>query len=171
MRFLLPLMLVLAVCWASVPLSDDVPLQPMEKVLEDYRLPKDVVPTEYNITLTPTFESNDTKKNFTFDGRVEITLNVLNSTNTITFHAKELEIDKDIKLTYRYIDKKDKTEKNKILIPKLTKNPQKDFVTLNFEENVPKIQNAKLSLHYTGKLNEKYRGFYKSFYQNKDEKK
>lgn len=164
MRFLLPLMLVLAICWASIPLSDDVPPQPMEEVLENYRLPNDVVPTEYNIKLTPTLESTD-KKNFTFDGTSEITLNVSKLTKTITFHAKELDIKENVELKY----KEEKSNQIKILKPKIVKDFQKDFVTLVFDTDIPKIENAKLSLHYSGKLNDKYRGFYKSSYQNKNE--
>lgn len=164
MRFLLPLMLILTTCWASYPSSDDVPPQLIEEVLDDYRLPLDVIPFEYDIKLYPIFESN--QNNFTFKGESVITLNIMKETDTIIFHAKEINITKNsIKLTY-------KTEKEiTVNVFELKEDINKDFVTLIFKNRIPKTPNAKLSLNYTGKLNDKLRGFYRSSYQNKEGKK
>jgi len=161
MRFLLPLILVLVACWASDPIFNDVSPQFIEEV-ESYRLPKNVVPTNYKIELEPIFESEDKNKSFTFNGKSEITLDIEKETNTITFHAKELEFI-EIQLAYN------KTEK--IDIKSLIKNTKKDFVTLTFNTIIPKTKNALLVLKYTGKLNDQLRGFYRSSYQNKEGKK
>ncbi|XP_011050630.1 PREDICTED: aminopeptidase N-like [Acromyrmex echinatior] len=164
MRFLLSLMLVLATCWASYPSSDDVAPQLIEEVLDNYRLPLNVIPTEYDIKLQPIFESSN-QDNFTFKGESVITLFTAIETNTIIFHAKEINItEKSIKLT----DKKE----NKIYnITELKEDINKDFVILIFKDLIPAKKNIQLSLHYTGKLNDKLRGFYRSSYQNKEGKK
>ncbi|XP_011865488.1 PREDICTED: uncharacterized protein LOC105560735 [Vollenhovia emeryi] len=161
MRSLLSLLLLLAACWASDPTYDDVPPQFIQESVDNYRLPSDVIPIEYNIKLVPTFESE--KDNFTFEGNSEITLEIKKLTHTITFHAKDLTFfENGILLKYG--------SEGKPLTPKLTTDLQKDFVILTFDEELVTTKNAKLSLHYKGKLNEELRGFYKSSYQTKEGK-
>ena len=53
---------------------------------KDVRLPKNVVPIHYALGVAP-----DLKK-FTFAGTVTITLKVIQPTNAITLHAKDLKI-------------------------------------------------------------------------------
>ncbi|XP_018399656.1 PREDICTED: aminopeptidase N-like [Cyphomyrmex costatus] len=163
----LPLMFVLAVCWASDPISDDVAPQLLEEISDNYRLPLDVVPSEYNIALQPIFESPN--NNFTFKGESVITLNIIKETNTITFHAKEIDIIKNsIKLTYKNKNESITVDSSDI---QFKEDINKDFVTLVFNKPIPITTNANLFLHYTGKLNDKLRGFYRSSYQNKEGKK
>ncbi|XP_071569030.1 aminopeptidase N-like [Temnothorax nylanderi] len=164
MKSFLPLMLVIAACWASDPIFDDVPPQLIQEVSDNYRLPNDVVPINYDITLEPIFESP--KNNFSFNGKSVITLKIINATRTITFHAKELEfVQKDVILTE---EKKGSTPKE---LQTIVYDPQKDFVILTFNDTIKEQENAKLSLSYTGILNDDLRGFYRSSYQNKDGKK
>ncbi|KYN33599.1 Aminopeptidase N [Trachymyrmex septentrionalis] len=166
MKFLLSLILVLATCWASYPSSDDVTPQLIEEVLDNYRLPLDVIPTEYDIKLQPIFESSN-QDNFTFKGESVITLFIAKETDTIVFHAKEIDIiKKSIKLTHKI---KNETETYNLI--ELKKDINKDFVTLIFKESIPPNIIAQLSLNYIGKLNDELRGFYRSSYQNKEGKK
>jgi len=159
-------MLVLATCWASYPSSDDVAPQLIEEVLDDYRLPQDVTPTEYDIKLQPIFESPN-QDNFTFKGESVITLITTKETHIIVFHAKEIDIIRNsIKLTF-----KSKTENKNYDVTEFKKDINKDFVTLFFKESIPANISAQLFLHYTGKLNDKLHGFYRSSYQNKEGKK
>jgi len=168
MRFLLPLVLVLVACWASDPIFDDVSPQLIE-IVENYRLSlENVEPIEYKIELEPIFESENKYESFTFNGKSEITLNIKKSTDTITFHAKELEfIENEIQLTYN----KDKNNIIKIKLESLSVNTTKDFVTLTFNNSIPEKTNAILALKYTGKLNDQLRGFYRSSYQNEEGQK
>ncbi|XP_011707134.1 PREDICTED: aminopeptidase 2 [Wasmannia auropunctata] len=165
MRFLLPLMLVLASCWASKPILH-VTSQATQQ-LDDYRLPLEAVPIEYDITLAPTFESEkETNKSFTFEGLSKITLNINESTNIITFHAsKESLTINEVTLQY-YVDYMRPVIQEPI---KVLSDTQRDFVQLIFKKQIPATI-ATLSLLYTGKLNDELRGFYKSSYQNKDGK-
>lgn len=160
MRYLLPLILVLATCWAGIPIPENVNPQPnQEMTTDDYRLPKDVIPINYFIELTPYLDTND-EKNFTFDGYSEIDLEIKENTKTITFHANQLKIADDVKLSYSQNGKSIKILKTEI-------NEQMDFVTLNLEEELNStLKNIKLSLNFTGVLNDNLRGFYRSSYQN-----
>ncbi|XP_017073636.1 aminopeptidase N [Drosophila eugracilis] len=60
-----------------VPFADD----------DNYRLPNDTIPTDYDITLTTKVHTGDTA----FSGTVAITLNVVTATSTIVVHARQLE--------------------------------------------------------------------------------
>lgn len=167
MRYLLPLLLVLATGWAGNPISESVIPQPLQEIPDDYRLPQDIVPTNYVIELTPHFDTNDSKK-FTFDGNSKIDLEIKsNNTKTITFHASELEIT-DIHVEYTNESNAAKTIQN---IDKII-NEQKDFVILILSEKLNStLKNVKLSLKFTGVLNDNLRGFYRSSYQDGKEKR
>ncbi|XP_070160927.1 aminopeptidase N [Polyergus mexicanus] len=167
MKYLLPLMLALAICWAGNPLFENVApelnheLVRDELVLDNYRLPDDVVPTNYVIELTPYLDTID-EKNFTFDGHSEIDLDIKRNTTTITFHAKQLKFnEEDVNL---------KIDNKNISIENITLNEQKDFVTLTLKEQITSQMKGKLILNYSGVLrNDELRGFYNSSYQKENE--
>lgn len=52
------------------------------------RLPTNVVPRHYALTLQPFFEVG----NFSFEGRVNVTVDVIRETSTITLHSHELSV-------------------------------------------------------------------------------
>lgn len=56
---------------------------------EDFRLPTNLEPTEYNLLLMPILD----EKNFTTGGRVDIFFTCLEATNSITINAADLVID------------------------------------------------------------------------------
>lgn len=173
MKFLLPLMLVLATCWASNPLFEDVPPQVINEVLDNYRLSTDdIKPTEYKIELTPIFESTKEKESFTFQGKSEIILDIKKpDSNSITFHAKELKFD-DKEITLTFPKKAGKRNETEVLKPvKVVEESQKDFVTLIFDKKFGKENDVKLNLQYNGKLNDGLRGFFRDSYEDKDGKK
>ncbi|XP_072748201.1 aminopeptidase N [Anoplolepis gracilipes] len=165
MKYLLLLMLVLVTCWASNPIFENVAPEVLEEVQDTYRLPDDVIPTNYKIELTPYLDTKDAK-NFTFEGHSQISLKLKNNntkTKTITFHAKELEFSN---ITLKYINVsagiKQETKTN---IPKQI-NKEKDFVTLFLDDELnSNMTILRLYIDFTGKLNDKLRGFYRSSYQ------
>lgn len=166
MRYLPSFMLVLATCWAGNPIYESVSPQPIQEISDDYRLPKNVVPTNYVIELTPYLDTNDTNK-FTFKGQSKIDLVIKQNTKTITFHANNLNLS-NIILEYSLSENQSKQIDN--IKPEINK--QKDFVTLTLEEELNStLKNVKLSLHFTGVLNDNLRGFYRSSYQDGEEKR
>jgi len=166
MKFLLPLMLVLATCWASDPIFDDVFPQSMDPVADNYRLSKDVIPTKYDIELEPIFE--DSKESFTFKGKSTITLNIKKNISNITFHSKELTYESG---SLKYIGKNGEAKEETIFAKSFKSEPKKDFKILEFKEIIKEQKDATLTLTYTGKINDNFRGFYKDSYQDKEGKK
>lgn len=160
MKYLLALMLALATCWAGNPLLENITPESIEEVSGDYKLPNNVEPTNYIIELKPYLDSKN-DKNFTFEGKSTINLKVNSNTKTITFHAKQLNIE-NITLTYT-----NNENKINIKIVDYKINQQKDFVILTLGQGINRdMQDVKLLLHYSGVLNDDLRGFYKSSYQN-----
>ena len=100
------------------------------------RLPSHVKPERYKIMLWPDLE------NFTFYGEETIYLILEKPTKEITLHSVDLEIEsKDAsKISY---DKKSET------------------VKLSFAKIIP-AGNHQINLKFTGILNDKMRGFYRS---------
>ncbi|KAJ4432389.1 hypothetical protein ANN_21008, partial [Periplaneta americana] len=66
----------------------------------DLLLPRDITPSYYRLKLEPYLTELDPDgKNFTYKGHVSITVSCHNATNKVSFHAKGLNIGKDIKIT------------------------------------------------------------------------
>ncbi|MGH7250006.1 MAG: M1 family metallopeptidase, partial [Minisyncoccia bacterium] len=111
------------------------------------RLSKNVVPTEYRIELKPDLE------NFTFQGLETIHLFILKKTKTITLHSKEIDITTvDIS-----------ADVQKIFANKITYNQKDETATFLFPEFIP-AGKTRLTIAFSGILNDKMRGFYRSRY-------
>lgn len=52
----------------------DTEIQPRDFNGKNYRLTKEVLPTKYELELTPNLDVTDTTKNFTFEGVVKINI-------------------------------------------------------------------------------------------------
>lgn len=63
------------------------------KLEENVRLPRDFLPINYDVMITPEMYSGD-PSTFTFRGHVNITLNCTNSTSTVRLHANKLTVSK-----------------------------------------------------------------------------
>ncbi|CDW53664.1 puromycin sensitive aminopeptidase [Trichuris trichiura] len=133
------------------------------------RLPKIAIPQHYTLKLQPFFE------NFTFAGVEKIDLEILKPTNVLKFHAAEIDIVKagitsgnDRKFytlycafCFAYF--------GILRFDNLPVEYNSHWMTA--ELKLPKDINpgpAQLSLKFTGVLNDKLRGFYRSSYEDKD---
>ncbi|KAH9396547.1 hypothetical protein TYRP_019569 [Tyrophagus putrescentiae] len=126
------------------------------------RLPKNVSPTLYDLTLKPDLKA------FTFEGTEKISIKVNEATQTIVFNTNEIVIKKDsLVLSYG-------TDKS-IDVEKIETSVENETTTLHFKETlVP--GDALLSFTFTGKLceilvsilNDKMKGFYRSKYHSTD---
>lgn len=143
---------------SSTPLNGTIDIVPMESV--DYRLPKSVLPTHYELELTPHFEDNYGKRKFTFDGKCTITLSTSRqNVDQIVLHARDLTFPSDgLKLT-EAID-----TTRTIRINKDEKDRQTDKLTLSLNSALTPNVNYKLSFTYTGILGQDMHGFYVSSY-------
>jgi hypothetical protein len=66
-----------------------VPLLRPRAEVNEWRLPRDLQPVSYNLRLLPFIEEG----NFTTDGFIEMTVDCLQSTDTIVFHSVDTTID------------------------------------------------------------------------------
>ncbi len=125
------------------------------------RLPKHVVPIEYDIQLKPDLE------NFTFEGVETITLSVLKPTKELTLHAKELEIETaEVGQSQRQpLTGLSKAAFGKTFA-KIFYNEKKETAIFIFPKIIP-AGKIKLTIVFKGILNDKMRGFYKSSYEFK----
>lgn len=115
-----------------------------------YRLPENVIPSEYILLLEP-FLLNDT-----FNGNVVIKVDVVEETDTITFHAAEIEFIETVV-----------TDSNgsQIDIESETDEEDRDFRVLYFGRSLP-VGEYTISISYAGLLNGHNDGFYRSNYTN-----
>ena len=121
-------------------------------------LPDDVAFLEYNLGLTPNL------KEFTFEGNAQIVCHVRRSTQSITLHAAELAIEKDgIKLIYP-----DALGSFGFMSPASVRlDPEQETVCIEFSDYIPEGK-ACLTIRYSGILNDKMAGFYRSKYTAPD---
>ena len=110
-------------------------------------LPATVRPTKYRIKLQPDLEQ------FTFQGEETIDIQVVETTSQVVLNADELRIESATMSRDGLA-----TAAGRISLDK-----SRETATLTFEETVPSGP-ARLDIKFTGELNDKLRGFYRSQY-------
>ncbi|KXS98509.1 hypothetical protein AC578_5517 [Pseudocercospora eumusae] len=120
-------------------------------------LPKNVKPLHYNVTLDPNFES------FMYTGTVEIELDVIEATDSISLNALELDIT-ETKLV--------KTSDGSVIAasPTLSHDEDSQTTKVDLHHTVPANTKVTLVQKFTGKLNDNMAGFYRSSYKGADGK-
>ncbi|KAL2122906.1 hypothetical protein VTJ04DRAFT_3361 [Mycothermus thermophilus] len=116
-------------------------------------LPANVIPRHYHVTLEPNFE------NFTFDGTVVIDLDVAEDSKSISLHTLEIDIH-SAKIT--------SGGQTVSSSPSVSYNEDTQVSTLSFDNGLVKGSKAQLEIKFTGQLNDKMAGFYRSTYTNQD---
>lgn len=115
-----------------------------------YRLPRNVTPKKYSLSLKPDFE------NFTFSGEVVIVLNVNSPVSEIVLNALDLDI---------YVYQLTQGERD-ILITEMVFDKEKEMVTFKLNETIihKPWSPTKIWLRFRGELNDKMHGFYRTRY-------
>ena len=114
-------------------------------------LPETARPSKYRIKLQPDL------KNFTFDGEQSVDLLILEATSTIVLNSIDLEISK----TTLHANGTTLTSKS------VTIDKDAETATLDFGETI-QPGDARLEMAFTGELNDKLMGFYRSEYTSQD---
>lgn len=120
-----------------------------QKRVNPFLLPRDVEPISYNICLTPDLQK------FTFTGEEGISVKIKNPVSRITLHSVGLGI------TYVQLlpDDQEALEPKKISFDE-----KKETVTFDFGRPLKKGA-ATLMIDFTGELNDKLHGFYRTSYE------
>lgn len=157
------LSLTLFVAVISVPITktaeaDTAEPAPLAEEKIDYRIPTNIIPSYYKLTLRPYLLGSDNEKRFKFDGEVSIIIqNKLSNQKTIILHSKNL--------TYT---KKElfETEKptNTIKILETEEDEVTNKFTLKLDTALTANLNYTLHFVYTGIMEDDMHGFYKSSY-------
>jgi len=121
-----------------------------------YLLPTDIEPTHYDIELTP-----DLKK-FTFTGSESISLFVHKPTSRVVLHAMDLKITK--------AGLRSPLEGAALRAKRIQWDKKKETVTLQFGKKFKKGP-AELDIEFSGELNDKMHGFYRTAYTVNGEKR
>ncbi|KAF6036203.1 NPEPPS [Bugula neritina] len=125
-------------------------LSTMSAKKEFQRLPKTIVPSNYNVTLTPNLQD------FTFAGNETISIEVKESTPVVILNSADIEI-QSVQFSGG----------GKELEAKVELDAEAETATFTFPEALPQGQ-ATLSVQFTGCLNDKMKGFYRSKYTSPD---
>jgi len=115
---------------------------------KNVRLPNHIIPKRYSITLFPNLSE------FTFKGDEEILLEITKPTYEITLHAAELEI-----TSAEIVN-----DARKLKAQNISYDEKSETATISFDRVISK-GGVKLKLKFTGILNDKMRGFYRSKYE------
>ncbi|KAL8952418.1 MAG: hypothetical protein Q9222_001653, partial [Ikaeria aurantiellina] len=114
-------------------------------------LPTNVKPTHYDLTLEPNFEK------FTYEGKVVIDLDVKEDTKSIALNSLEI----DIHSTHISSNGQEISSS-----PKLAYNEDSQVTTITFDQSILAGAQAQLTHTFTGQLNDKMAGFYRSSYKH-----
>ena len=114
----------------------------------EWKLPTNIRPTLYTITLEPNLE------NFTFNGSETIAIEIDAPTSEIKMNSSEIAI-QSATLTL--------PDGSELSPESISFDEEKETVSLGFNNPVPS-GSAQVAIKFTGELNDKLRGFYRSSY-------
>lgn len=124
----------------------------------NYRLPKDILPSNYKIKLEPYLEESDGEQRFTFDGEARITFTTqMSELSQIVLHSKSLNYS-SITLNERA----DEAAAIEVMSDNL--DDETDMLTLELAQALKANTNYTLNFSYVGQLSVEMRGFYRSSY-------
>lgn len=116
-------------------------------------LPTNVVPIHYDLTLEPNFEK------LNYEGTVIIDVDVAEDSKSISLNTLELEL---------HSAKVTSGGQTISSSPKISYNKDTQTTTLDFDQVVAKGSKAQVEIKFTGQLNDKMAGFYRSTYKKAD---
>lgn len=152
----MPSKVLVLLSWSLLTLQSWATQEKLESVYQDYRLPKHVTPLQYYLELEPNFPDK------VFNGSVTIELKVLEQSDNITLHGKELTIDNSSISLF--------SEQQQIGVEKTTQiEDDRHFYIIYFNTSLLIGATYNLSIIFTGVLNSENEGFYLAKYKVSNE--
>ena len=124
----------------------------MPETEQPYRLPRTVVPSRYDLTLEPDLDTG------TFDGAIEVALEILEPVTEIVLNANELRLD-DATLTA--------ADGSQVEVSKVLTDDEAERATVDLAETAQPGEWS-LRISFRGELNPRLTGFYRSTYRDDD---
>jgi puromycin-sensitive aminopeptidase len=118
-----------------------------------YRLPTDIIPERYELRLTPNLTD------WTFAGHEKVSIEVREPVREIVLNAAELNLHS---VALKYTD-------GKMIAGNATLDAESERAVLSFAETLP-VGRHELQIGFSGILNDKLHGFYRSTYKGPDGK-
>ncbi|KAH8591884.1 aminopeptidase 2, partial [Bisporella sp. PMI_857] len=122
-------------------------------------LPGNVIPTHYDVTLEPAFDT------FKYKGTVVIDLTVVEDTTSISLNTLKIEI-----MGVKILSGSEAEGEFKLLTdsPEIAHHEDSQTTKISFPSTISKGSFAQLQIEFVGELNDKMAGFYRSTYKNTD---
>lgn len=128
------------------------PVVPSAEVIGTTQLPRSVRPTHYDVAISPHADS------LTFDGKVTVTVDVLQPTASVTLNA--------LGLTFSSANLVSASGKASYPVPKVTINAKDQTATFTFPKTLA-VGSYRLTMAYTGKINTQAYGLFVINYDTK----
>ncbi|XP_070560579.1 aminopeptidase N-like [Ptychodera flava] len=113
----------------------------------DGRLPDNLKPVNYRVKFTPYLDEEDGDKRFLVDGEVQITVNCVKSSNSITLHALKLDIDRDT------VTVNEVSSGNSIDVRDISVDEEYDFFIINTAATLERGKEYHISMSYVALMN------------------
>lgn len=124
-----------------------------ENSTDNLRLPQSIVPHFYDLKLISFIREG----NFTFHGDVTISINVTISSDNITLHAEDLNID--------HVSLYKNLPNDQISIKEVSNDTKRQFLIIYLNEPVKAQEQYFINIKFRGILNDLLQGFYRSSYK------
>ncbi|XP_063230524.1 aminopeptidase N-like [Bacillus rossius redtenbacheri] len=151
-------------CTAATPRKWALPADPalLAASADDpsYRLPSDLRPLHYDLSLRPNLAGD-----FQFHGSVAVALRVLAATPNVTLHAEDLEVEGDsVSVTTSGAE----GEGEEVEVTTRSRDEDRSFYTVTLDSPLKLNGEYTLRMNYTGHHRDSMRGFYRSSYLDQD---
>ncbi|KAL7638670.1 UNVERIFIED_CONTAM: hypothetical protein RMT77_011242 [Armadillidium vulgare] len=131
-----------------------------KKKVMDVRLPRNVNPLHYLVQLRPYINEN-----FTFDGHVEMTFEVLEDTMNVTLHINDIVTKNE---TIKVMPENSQGDSGEVTIKSHQYDQDRQFYVAHLKEPLKRGQNYIISIDFVGFLNKDLDGFYRSSYKDEN---
>uniref|UniRef100_A0A669BMZ5 Aminopeptidase n=1 Tax=Oreochromis niloticus TaxID=8128 RepID=A0A669BMZ5_ORENI len=122
---------------------------------DSYRLPMDVIPEYYNITLWPRLSPDPNNGLYIFTGQSTVQFECVKETNLILIHSSQLS----------YTGQNNKHMATALIIKSTWLQPETQYLVINLKSKLRQGQKYQLYTEFTGELADDLSGFYRSEYE------